>query len=509
MLERKEKVFIFVLVSLVVVTALTFLDTTPFGFLQVKYTVAGFFIILAIFCYPYKEVRIPGKSFLLPLLLFLPAVWIGNPVRGGKVFTWWVFLVIAFLLFYQVKEENRKIFRRIFFFFLLFFSFLAVLDFFSLPPFLWEKFGGFPPQIWVSIGNSNMVGEFIILLLPFAIIYYRDKRREQGFWAGFSRGSSLFLPAAALILTFSKGCILGFSASLLFFYSRKKKKVLLVILGIAVIFLLVFVKFTPFRELLTFQGRREVWRVSWNMLKEKPVSGWGWGSYKYYLPFFKDKNFRKVLPGVNIEQAHNDYLQVAIEGGVISLVAFLFLLFRVMRLNAGGIWFVGGLALILEGLVSFPFHTPLSSLLFFSLAGLEGKREGLKMKIRPSLLGLIILPLFIYFLLFPFLAHLQFRTGNQLSRENKFASSVPYYYRAIALDPSSELSYVNLGFAYFRLGDKEEAEKQWEKALKVNPASLPALLNLRTYYESTREKGKEKEIDAVLRKINPALRGER
>ncbi|NOZ64845.1 MAG: tetratricopeptide repeat protein [Caldiserica bacterium] len=509
MLERKEKIFVFILLSSLIATTLAFLDTTPFGFLQVKYTVAGFFIILAIFCYPYKEIRLPGKSFLLPLLFFLPAVWIDNPMRGGKVFTWWVFLVISFLLFYQVKEKDRKIFRPVLYFFLLFISFLAVLDFFSLPPFLWKKFGGFPPQIWVSIGNSNMVGEFLVLLLPFALIYSRAERQWRGFWPGFSRRCLVFLPAAALILTFSKGCILGFSASLLFFYSRKKKKVLLVILGITVIFLLVFVKFAPFRELLTFQGRQEVWRVSWNMLKEKPVSGWGWGSYKYYLPFFKDKSFHRVLPEVNIEQAHNDYLQVAVEGGIISLVAFLFLLFQVMRLNTGGIWFVGGLALILEGLVSFPFHTPLSSLLFFSLAGLEGRREGLKVKIRPALLGLIISPLFIFFLLFPLLSHLQFRTGNQLSRENKFAASVPYYYRSIALDPSLELSYVNLGFAYFRLGDREEAKKQWEKALKIAPASLPALLNLKAYYESTHEKEKEKEIDAILRKVNPALSGEK
>ncbi|MCD6219941.1 O-antigen ligase family protein, partial [Candidatus Calescamantes bacterium] len=352
------------------------------------------------------------------------------------------------------------------------------LDFFSLPPFLWEKFKEFPPQVWVSIGNSNMVGEFIVLLLPFAFLFPRY---------------ILFLPITALVLTFSKGCILGVLASFLLFY--KKKKILLILLVVTTLFLLISIRFTPFQDLLTFQGRREVWRISWKMLKERPLTGWGWGSYRYYLPFFKDATFNKILPNVNIQQAHNDYLQIWIEGGIISLLAFIFLLFKIMQLNIKRVWFIGGMALLLEALVSFPFYTPLSSLLFFSLSGLEGKREGLKVKIHPLLLGMLLLPLLIYFLLFPFIAHLQFRAGNRLSMENRFSSSLPYYHRSIILDPSSELSYVNLGFAYYRLGNGEKARELWEKALRINPTSRPALLNLKTYYRKSQKRRQEEKID--------------
>jgi len=320
----------------------------------------------------------------------------------------------------------------------------------------------------------------------------------------FSVFSPLFLllPGVALLLTFSKGNIMGLITGIFVYLSKKKKIYLYLLIMLFILGIFVFWK-APFlkKGFLTYQGRLEVWRVSWKMITYSPFKGFGWGKFSLFFPFFRDKQFREILPDVIPKHAHNDYLELWVEGGLSSLISFLLILSLIFKKVWEGnysFWVIAIFGILVEGMVSFPFHFPLTQALFFSLAGLFScRKSSFSFKWRKCTV-IPFLFLFLFFHLFPFLSHLEFRKGNRLSSNGKYLESLVYYQRALKLDPSHELAWVNLGYSLYKVGKKDEAEKVWKRALRLNPASFPALANLLYYYK---EEGKEREAKKIEEKL--------
>lgn len=76
------------------------------------------------------------------------------------------------------------------------------------------------------------------------------------------------------------------------------------------------------------QGRGVLWSDTLNLVKDFPVIGTGFGTYRFIFPKYKS-----ILLGQAIyKYSHNDYLQFLAEGGIISLLAFLWLVFNALRM---------------------------------------------------------------------------------------------------------------------------------------------------------------------------------
>jgi O-antigen ligase len=61
-------------------------------------------------------------------------------------------------------------------------------------------------------------------------------------------------------------------------------------------------------------SRKEIWRWSWEIIKHQPLTGVGFGCYFLAVPQYQ------TGPGlVKLEQAHNDYLDLAANGGLIAV----------------------------------------------------------------------------------------------------------------------------------------------------------------------------------------------
>jgi tetratricopeptide (TPR) repeat protein len=71
----------------------------------------------------------------------------------------------------------------------------------------------------------------------------------------------------------------------------------------------------------------------------------------------------------------------------------------------------------------------------------------------------------------------EFRKGDDLVRQQKWADAVTHYRRAIAIDDQFVEAYNNLGFAYARLGDRVNQREVLEKAIALNRHSLQPLMN--------------------------------
>jgi O-antigen ligase len=71
-------------------------------------------------------------------------------------------------------------------------------------------------------------------------------------------------------------------------------------------------------------GRTEIWKAVINLIGERWVQGWGWISY--WIPGVKPYEGLIVRDNVTYYQAHNSYLDVWLQLGIIGFLIFVALL---------------------------------------------------------------------------------------------------------------------------------------------------------------------------------------
>jgi O-antigen ligase len=97
-------------------------------------------------------------------------------------------------------------------------------------------------------------------------------------------------------------------------------------------------------------GRRLINESSLHMIQARPLTGWGLGSY---VPVYR--MFALYDDGTWVNQAHNDYLEWAAEGGIPYALIMLALIVWSVRPAVRSIWGIGLLAFAAHALVDYPF----------------------------------------------------------------------------------------------------------------------------------------------------------
>jgi len=67
-------------------------------------------------------------------------------------------------------------------------------------------------------------------------------------------------------------------------------------------------------------GRGDIWNAVWGLIVERPIFGWGWISY--WAPWVEPFSDLAVFEGVVYLQAHNAWLDVWMQVGIVGLVLF-------------------------------------------------------------------------------------------------------------------------------------------------------------------------------------------
>ena len=75
-------------------------------------------------------------------------------------------------------------------------------------------------------------------------------------------------------------------------------------------------------------NRSDIWKGTWLMIREKPLLGWGWGQFRREFMKFNQDWWEL---GLDPLEAHNLYLEMMVNGGVINLLLYLFLIFAVSK----------------------------------------------------------------------------------------------------------------------------------------------------------------------------------
>jgi O-antigen ligase len=200
-----------------------------------------------------------------------------------------------------------------------------------------------------TLGNFDHFAFFLNLLIPLALAqlltathYAEDPRRFRDHLIQAVNSDNRVLVqtaavvtmAVAVILTGSRGGILGLILALVLFFQamvyltrsrRSKQRLKYIFVAILLVAIAVGMQNTFQRILKTSDdlgaGRFEFWRDSVTMVKALPFAGAGLGTYRYtFLPFFTGTH------SLWITNAHNEYLELLAEAGIPGTLLILGLL---------------------------------------------------------------------------------------------------------------------------------------------------------------------------------------
>lgn len=233
------------------------------------------------------------------------------------------------------------------------------------------------------------------------LIWFATPEANKAILAGFA----VLLMTMALVLTLSRSgiaamaCAMAFASVMITRRPGSRRQRLLVPLYLAVVLVIVLMWVGLDRiagrfaapGLIDSTGRRAIWSAAGRMVEDFWLAGtglntFGIASLYYQAPF----------AGVHVREAHNDYLQLAAEGGVLlgmpilaAVVAVIGGIRRRLAVDQGSVWWVrvgavtGLLAVAGQSLVEFSLQIPANAALFTVLCAIALHDSG--RRIRPEI----------------------------------------------------------------------------------------------------------------------------
>lgn len=122
-----------------------------------------------------------------------------------------------------------------------------------------------------------------------------------------------------------------------------------------------------------FEGRRELFQATLQMIRDRPWFGHGLGSWPWVYPRYAFWD-----PRAFANHAHNDWAEWASDGGVLFAALLAFIALRAFWLSLGMPWGIGTVAVFAHAAVDFPFARPpllLAVLLVLALMEVEQYRR--------------------------------------------------------------------------------------------------------------------------------------
>jgi len=234
------------------------------------------------------------------------------------------------------------------------------------------------------------------------------------------------------------------------------------------------------------------------MIKNRPLFGSGLGTFPlHYLDYqagFLQRNSYYIKYSGKAGEAHNEYLQIVAELGIVGLGIFLSILFVFYSLalkyskkkhnNQDKIIVFGLLmgitSFLIHSLFTFPYHVPVLGSTFFILLGLTvvyisgfGLNEvdtkniiRIKINTNYSIKKIIIILMFImgFFLIGtlvfkPYVAEIHYFKGIKYYEKENYNDALKDFKYAAWLDPYNGRILHALGSTYYHLDIQDEAQK--------------------------------------------------
>ena len=194
------------------------------------------------------------------------------------------------------------------------------------------------------IGDPNYFGQIMVVLLPIALDRFWN---EKSILLKALGAITFFMTLATVVFTYSRGAFLAMIVAFFVMAIIRPSRIRFAMIGLIV--LIFTFQFLPasyrarMSSLLNIlpssstggyvdasvQGRTSENLVAWNMFTDHPVLGVGIGNYNFYYQAYSRK--LGLDARTQDRSAHNLYLEVAAERGVLGLLVFSSLIILTLR----------------------------------------------------------------------------------------------------------------------------------------------------------------------------------
>ena len=202
-------------------------------------------------------------------------------------------------------------------------------------------------RIFSTIGQSNFLGSWLLLVIPVPLILLYRKSFKTKILAIF-----LFLLLLyTLFLTKSRGAMVGLIAlfsflSFAWIWKKNKKLIIIPIFCALFVFCVLFFSQTDiqksdelsvsspfFARIQSFTNLKEAgqyrlmhWQASVDLIKQKPILGYGIATQRFNFPKYYQPEFAIYeKPNIYLDYAHNDILDILLSAGFLGLIGYLLL----------------------------------------------------------------------------------------------------------------------------------------------------------------------------------------
>lgn len=240
-------------------------------------------------------------------------------------------------------------------------------------------------RVGALLGHPNLLSAYLALLLPVLMVFLFTRiRPAHKIGIGIATGLGL----VALVLTLSRTGWIAFAVAfvtmmtLSFVHPRFRKRYLMTrvaVIGVVAIVALAFsgeiIKRVTQSDTGAVSFRREWMQVSWNMIQDRPVIGFGLNSFTFNMPTYTRYGGPLGITekfGENWPVVHNIYLLTWVEQGTIGLLFFVGFHIHMIWIGMRNLKFFeneilfslsigcisGFLAMMVDGLASFYIRNP-------------------------------------------------------------------------------------------------------------------------------------------------------
>jgi O-antigen ligase len=329
--------------------------------------------------------RIPAVALLLAAAAAWGVVQVLSHRSVYELKTWesvlgWTVNLVAFSLAFEythgdARLQHRERFLRLILMFAFALSIVAIFTELTSPPgvVFWKFDLSTGAQTLGPFVYRNQYAAFVEAVLPLAIVRaLLDRRRTFAYIAiaavlfasviaGGSRAGSILCLSEIVVtplLVFSRKLISGRTMMRGLAGSLAAIVLLTGVVGWETIW-------NRLQEPNPYSLRAELVRSSLDMVRDRPLMGFGLGTWSTAYPAYA-----RFDDGTFVNQAHNDWVQWAAEGGIPFLAIMLTIVAISVRPALQSLWGIGLLAVFVHCLVDYPMQQrPALATFFFALLG--------------------------------------------------------------------------------------------------------------------------------------------
>lgn len=586
------------IVSLIILVSVAFYPECITVFSPAKKIIAEVLVIIGLLFWGLKIITTEKIKFVstpvnFPVIIFvlisvLSIIWSDNIFSSLRELPF--FLIGPFLYFIIINNiSNRYQINRIIITLLItgaFFGIYGIFQYIGIDFSIFDSATG-RQKVMGLFGNVNYFAEYLVIIIPVAVsLFFFSQNKIQKILLLIA----ILFMGTSLVFTFTRSSYLSFGISLIFMFAlytihwqdnfeKNKKKIFITVLLAIIIITSIFFLPNPLNkpgtaidkiksrasvtqivEGSSVKRRIATWKFTVLMIKDRPLLGSGIGTYKYntlkyQAEFFEQGENRDIYPHGFADKAHNEYLQLWAELGIIGLGIFLWLIIAYFAYSLKAlkrsqdkfkqaimIGLMGAVvAVLVDSIFSFPLHLPATIVLFWLVFGLTivlgliddsdsktkndniserddkiakiKKTENEKVtevgnkqsrvtktlfKVFLSVCIIILAGFFVITAIRPFIARTYWYQAEKKSDSADMNETINIYREALKWDPYLGELYYGIGKLLTENGYPTPALSYLEKAEKyVNLPSLPFVMAKTYINKDMLEKGAEKLEQAI------------